>query len=504
MQCNVRVWLQFAAIFIFLVPITAIALFSPSSTVAQSLFAVTGNRVLTQKSNTDTLTRSMVGSYASALDRGTVSFSGFGESLNISDVLVRNILPKWANLDYGFSIVFSNSLTTGVYSADYLLPLQRSTQECFFLEAHTEYLGYRRTKSNAQTQSELPFGVPVELLTSSMVDSYPNRYDLSFGGGYRRLLVDSTLIGFNSFFDASRLYNNWYSSWGWGLEFCAIGPYNSAIDLHFNQYGNLFRGHAFLDAFRAQGTSLDFGGGYSMPLFDQRLDLRFGVDGYRFVLGDQHWGWRGTAELATRDGLATLRYEHGRDTINQSYDSVGAYINLAFDSQNLLNWGNPFTLPEPVFKNSRNMERNLTAKVRRNWHQPSAVILSRSAAAERSMTLVAQRLVAVTLNAGTVGSILVPLTGIGQSPIPQNVANSARKIIVRLNVSGTSLTSLRIGLGNVGSNAYYDQGAPDIGNGSGTFTYELTPGQFTALVDAISFRFSSGSANLSATYSFYE
>ncbi len=439
---------------------------------------------------------------ASSSDWGWGSLSRLGESLNVTDALVRNILPKWANLDFGFNITFNNSITTGSYFFDYLFPMQKGARESFFVEAHGEYLGYWRNKSEALNQSTLPFfAVPVEVITTTTIDSSPNRYDFSFGAGYRKLFGASTLIGINSFFDASSVFKEWHSSWGWGLEFAALGPYNSAIDFHLNQYGNLFRGSAFLDAFRAQGTSVDFGGGYSVALFDEKLDLRLGVDGYRFVFGNEEWGWRGSAELTTGDGVVTLRYEHGYDRVDQSYDSIGAYVNCAFDSQHLLSGGNPFTSPEPVFKNSRNTGRNLTAKVRRNWHQPSALIIARSAAAERSLTLIAQRSIAGSLTEPAPGAFLFPGLFV---LIPQNIANSARKIIVRLSVTGNTFTSLRVGLGNFGSGAFFDLGAPDIGSGNGTFTYELTPGQFTALVDSLSIRFSAGTANLSAIFSFYQ
>ncbi|MEW6529325.1 MAG: hypothetical protein AB1473_00710 [Thermodesulfobacteriota bacterium] len=441
-------------------------------------------------------------SSASSSDWGLVSLSRLGESLNLSDALVRHILPKWANLDFGFNITFNNSLTTGSYFLDLLVPVQRSARECFFIEAHGEYLGYWRNKSEALNQSTLPFfAVPVELITTSAIDSSPNRHDFSFGAGYRKLFDSSTLVGINSFVDLSRVFDEWHSSWGWGFEFAALCPYNSAIDFHFNQYGNLFRGSAFLAAFRAQGTSIDFGGGCSLALLDEKLDLRLGVDGYRFIFGNEEWGWRGSAELTTGDGAFSLRYEHGYDRIDHSYDSIGAYVNWAFDSQNLLSGRNPFTWPEPVFKNSRNMDRNLTAKVRRNWHQPSALILARSAAAQKSLTLIAQRSVTGSLTRPAPGSFLI--LGLF-APIPQDIANSARKIIVQLSLSGNTFTSLRVGLGNAGSGAFFDLGAPDVDSGNGTFTYELTPGQFTALVDSISFRTSAGFTNLSVIYSFYQ
>jgi hypothetical protein len=568
MRCNVRVWLRFAAAFSFFASIASIFLFCPYLATAESFVDVPGKTALTSKADStaqraardksdeqseraplgkrlsdemgrlrekvdslsqenarvlqensllkgalsDSFSRmqAMQRSLDDVMNRPGESFfdrtlgplSRFSESLNLSDALVRNVLPKWANLDFGFNITFNNSLTTGSYFYDFLLPFQRSRRECFFLEAHGEHLGYWRNKSEIMNQSTLPFfAVPDEVTNTSVIDSSPNRYDFSFGGGYRKLFDASTLVGFNSFFDSTRIFNEWRSSWGWGVEFCALFPYDSAIDFHFNQYGNVFRGSPFLDAFRAEGTSIDFGGGYSLALFDERLDLRLGVDGYRFVFGNEEWGWRGSADLTTRNGMFTLRYEHGHDRIDNSYDSIGAYVNCAFDSQNLLSAGNPFTSPEPVFKNSRNMDRNLTAKVRRNWHQPSALILARSAAVEKSLTLIARRTVTGTLTEAAPGAFL--FSGLFV-PIPQNTAQSARKIIVQLSAGGNTFTSLRIGLGNAGSGAFFDLGAPDIGSGNGTFTYELTPGQFTALVDSVSIRFSAGTANLSVTFSFYE
>jgi hypothetical protein len=305
---------------------------------------------------------------ASSLYRGAAALSGFGASLNSSDAPAPNIPPKWVNVDSGFNITFGKSFTTGSSISDYLLPLLKSPRECLFVEYHGATIGYWRTKSSGP-----------EITAGGLTDSSPNRGDGSLGGGYRKLFGASSIVGCNSFFDVSIVFDKFYYSWGWGLEFSVPANYDSAIDFHFNQYGDLFREHDFLNAFRAQGSnSLDFGGGYSVALFDRRLDLRLGVDGYRFVAGENEWGWRESVELTGRDGCFTLRYEHGHDRIDQSYDSIGVYMNSAFDLDNLLKWANPFADPEPVFKNSRNIDRNLTAKTRRNWHQPSPLIIFNS------------------------------------------------------------------------------------------------------------------------------
>ena len=113
-----------------------------------------------------------------------------------------------------------------------------------------------------------------------------NRVDLSFGGGYRTMLGANTLLGVNGFYDASRLFNKWYSSGGVGLEYAANVAGDDAIDLNFNWYGNLFNRDVLVNAFRNKGNSFDVEAGYSHALFDHALDLRLKLVGYQFDIGD--------------------------------------------------------------------------------------------------------------------------------------------------------------------------------------------------------------------------
>jgi hypothetical protein len=51
---------------------------------------------------------------------------------------------------------------------------------------------------------------------------------------------------------------------------------------------------------------------------------------------------------------------------------------VGFQLENLLSGESPLTLPEPVFRSPRDLRRLLGLKVKRNWHQPAAVVVARS------------------------------------------------------------------------------------------------------------------------------
>jgi hypothetical protein len=238
-----------------------------------------------------------------------------------------------------------------------------------FGEAHAEGWGFWKKPSVSVAAA------PGFTVTTSDTS---NRVDLSFGGGYRTMLGPNTFFGVNGFYDTSHLFNKWYSSGGVGLEMAANVAGDDAIDLNFNWYGNLFNRDVLINAFRNKGNSFDVEAGYSHALFNRALDLRLKVIGYQFDIGGAVQGWRGGADLTTRDGVFTLRYEYGHDRINGSYNTVGGFVTVGFQLENLLNFESPFTLPEPVFKSPRDLRRLLGLKVKRNWYQPAAVVLTRS------------------------------------------------------------------------------------------------------------------------------
>jgi hypothetical protein len=316
-------------------------------------------------------------------------------AIPVSSGMLTPFLPKIPNLELGFLHSFGNNVRTGRFTADYLLPFRLSADSVLFGEAHAEGWDFWK-KPNVSITT--PAGFTITTSTAN------NRVDLSFGGGYRTMLGGGTLLGVNGFYDTSRLFNKWYPSGGVGLEMAANIAGDDAIDLNFNWYGNLFNRDVLVNAFRNKGNSFDVEAGYSHSLFNQALDLRLKVIGYQFDIGTTVQGWRGGADLTTRNGMFTLRYEHGRDRINGDYNTVGGFVNVGFQLENLLSGESPFTLPEPVFKSPRDLRRLLGLKVKRNWHQPAAVVAARNVTNPPGPTPPGPTPLTATVNVGTIYS----------------------------------------------------------------------------------------------------
>jgi hypothetical protein len=289
----------------------------------------------------------------------------------LSSGMFSGIIPRISNLELGFLYNFGNNVSMGRFSADYVLPFSLSGDSVIFGEAHGEWENFWKTPTVSVTSVS---GPTVTISGSS------NRVDLSFGGGYRTMLGESTLLGVNGFYDASRLFNEWYSSGGVGLEMAALLGGDAALDLNVNWYGNLFTRDGLINAFRNRGGSYDVEAGYSQSLFNQAVDLRLKATGYQFDIGSAVYGWRTGADLITRDGVFSLKYEYGHDRVNGAYNTVGGFVNIGFQLENVLSGESPFTQPEPIFKSPRNLRKMLTQKVKRDWHQPTAVVQSRTSA----------------------------------------------------------------------------------------------------------------------------
>jgi hypothetical protein len=291
------------------------------------------------------------------------------DGIPVSSAMLSPFLPKIPSLELGYLYYFGKNVRTGRFTADYVLPFHLSPDSVVFGEAHGEGWGFWKKPTVTITT---PAGFTTTTSTAS------SRVDLSFGGGYRTMLGRNALVGVNGFYDTSRLFNQWYSSGGVGLEMAANVAGDDATDLNFNWYGNLFSRNGLINAFRNKGNSFDVEAGYSHALFNRSLDLRLKLIGYQFDTGTQVRGWRGGADLTTRNGMFTLRYECGSDRLNGTYNTVGGFVNVGFQLENLCNGQSPFTLPEPVFRSPRNLRRMLGLKVKRNWYQPEAAILARS------------------------------------------------------------------------------------------------------------------------------
>ncbi|MFZ5867078.1 MAG: hypothetical protein ACOYXY_14435 [Thermodesulfobacteriota bacterium] len=281
----------------------------------------------------------------------------------LSSGLLGPFLPRIPNFEFGFLYTFGPNVRAGRFIADYVLPVSIGSDSVVFGEAHAEFQNFWQSPRIAAAGS-------------SVANS---RADLSFGGGYRQVVAGNTLVGVTGFFDTTKVFDQWYSSGGVGLEMIANLSDYDAVDLRFNWYGNLFNREVLINAFRNGGGSFDIEAGYSHALFNQAFDLRLKYVGYQFDIGDAVYGYMGGAELTTRDGVFSARYEHGYDRVNGSYDTIGGFVNVGFQVENLFRGESPLTFPEPIFRSPRNVAWWLTRKVNRNWHLPAAVVQLRQA-----------------------------------------------------------------------------------------------------------------------------
>jgi subtilisin-like proprotein convertase family protein len=305
----------------------------------------------------------------------TGGLPGGSNSLSLNSGMFRGLLPVIPNLQAGYVFNFGRNVGQGRGIIDYIHPVGTG-DTVLFGEVHGEFQNFWKW---SKTEVITPAKVGVAGL--EQVALTPNRrIDLAFGGGYRTFVGGGTLLGGNAFFDTTQLADTqWYSSGGIGLEMASLLPGSGLIDLQFNYYGNLFSGSALRNAFRHGAGSLDFEVGYSQPVLDESFDLRVKAAGYRFdVYTGQAYGFRLGGELTTRDGRFSARYEYTNDHLNNPYHSVGLYVNVGFQLENLFTGESPITAPEPIFASPRNLRRLLGKPVRRNWHQPSQVVVARS------------------------------------------------------------------------------------------------------------------------------
>jgi len=274
------------------------------------------------------------------------------DSVSLSSGMFPIILPPIPNLQIGCLYTFGPNVRSGRFTADYLLPFGLGQDSVLFGEAHAEFQSFRQATG------------------------FNNRADISLGGGYRTIPRDNLLIGINWFYDAARLGGTWYSSGGVGAEMAALLPGNDAVDINFNWYGLLFDSDVIRNAFRYGPSNFDAEAGYSHEMWDGGPDLRLKITGYQFDTGSKIAGWNAGAELKSRDGVFVLRYNVGNDRINQTYHTLGGFVNVGFRVDNILNGESPFEMPEPIFKSPRNLRRFLVRNVARNYHQATAIVAS--------------------------------------------------------------------------------------------------------------------------------
>jgi len=276
------------------------------------------------------------------------------DTVSLSSGMLQGLLPPIPNLQFGYLYNFGQDVRSGRATVDYLLPFSLSKDSVLFGEAHTEFQSFWKTNNG-----------------------FNNRVDVSLGGGYRTILRNSTLVGMNGFYDTSRLGETWYSSGSLGLEMAALLPGNDVIDLNFNWYGRLFDSNVIRNAFRFGPSNYDFQAGYSHELWNGGPDFRLSATGYMFDIGTSVYGWNAGAELKSRDGMFVVKYDVGHDKVNETYHTVGGFVNVGFQPENMLKGESPFIKPEPIFKSPRNLWYMLTRTVKRDWHQSATIVVNR-------------------------------------------------------------------------------------------------------------------------------
>ncbi len=282
--------------------------------------------------------------------------SGGSDSVLLSSCMFQGLLPPIPNLQLGYLYSFSGSYGAGRLTADYLKPFSLDKQSFIFGEAHVEGWNFWNSGLGAWSGGRAARRVN-------------NRVDVSLGGGYRKFFGNQALIGINGFYDTTRLTGQWFSSGGLGLQAAWLLPGSDALDLNFNWYGQLFNSYEWINTFRYGPSNYDFEAGYSHEIWNGGPDLRLKIRGYHFYIGSNLNGWTGGAELKSRDGMLVLKYEVGYDRLDYTYQTIGGYVNVGFQLENLLKGESPFTVPTPIFRCPRNLSYMASQPVQRNWTQ---------------------------------------------------------------------------------------------------------------------------------------
>jgi Inverse autotransporter, beta-domain len=280
--------------------------------------------------------------------------TGRRRSISLAEQLQGGLFPEIPNFQASYIFDFGPKVRHSRLSVDYLIPAALSDTDLVFYLVHTTIHDFGKT----------PLG------------SDEARLDLSSGAGYRKVLGTRFLLGVNVFRDSSRISGAWRNSWSVGLESAAMFTGNSAVDLSVNYYGNLFSDpDSVLNAYRKSKGNYDVELGYSLPFPDERADLRMKLRGYRFHAGGKVYGWSAGATLTTSDGLLSVKYEHSRDGINGSYNSIGGYVSVGLELERLLSWESPIAQPDPVFRSPRGSGRLLRRSLSRIWSLPSSIVV---------------------------------------------------------------------------------------------------------------------------------
>jgi len=284
------------------------------------------------------------------------------------------------NLQAGYVNHSGKDWRVGYFTLDYILPIRLGEKSILFGEAHSELQAFStRLASQADDQAYL-----------------------ALGGGVRTILRKTTLIGVNCFYDAARFANQWLSSGGAGIEMALLLPGHDALDMNFNWYGDLSNEGPLVNESRDGFDNFDLQVGYSHQLFDGGPDLRLYGTAYKFDDGGGVYGWQAGLELKSFNGALSAKFETANDPVNNSYQTVGAFVNIGFQVENLLRGRNPIVMPEPLFNSPRNINR-FPDKVKRHWrHTAHGVSVASN---YQTIKVVNKRSAPVTLYMGFIGAV---------------------------------------------------------------------------------------------------
>ncbi|MFC1835979.1 inverse autotransporter beta domain-containing protein [Thermodesulfobacteriota bacterium] len=249
---------------------------------------------------------------------------GQSDSVVLSNSLLKGIVPSINNLNMRLVYTFGKQTRVRSASVDYFLPYRPNEKNVVYGQAHARFDTFLMAAKGAPD----------------------HKVQLLLGGGYRRRIRPSAMLGVNGFYNRIRMTGKWYSSAVMGLEMM-YNPYGEAmIDLSLNSYGNPFSGAGgILYAFRKGKQSFKLEAGYTQPLLNRSYYLRMKVSGYKFQRAGTIYGYYFGANLRTASRMFALKYETGRDNFTGTYHNIGGSVSLGFEPEKLLKGENPFTLP---------------------------------------------------------------------------------------------------------------------------------------------------------------
>ncbi len=164
-----------------------------------------------------------------------------------------------------------------------------------------------------------------------------------------------------------------------GIVFCLAG--NGSLMWNSILWHIVFLAILLRNTFRHGPNNFDVEVGYSQPVLQQAIDLRVKGVGYQFDVGHPVGAGESERRPHTRNGMFRLVYDYTQDNTTPAYHSVGGYVHLGFQLDNLLRGESPFSMPEPIFGSPRNVSRIFHEHVRRRWDQPVQVVKRRGIAA---------------------------------------------------------------------------------------------------------------------------